>query len=159
MAGARFWVTHSPLKTTPFAGKTEDQRAYPNSLFWFARRLAITRGIDEGHQIRLNRRMDAPFTMNSSFDAMPSVPCVATDLVSGKSHVVKMARWPWRCVRRCRSRSVIASSRRKGGLCGRRPFLDKLPTDCGARWSAEIVIACTESASATQKHPSRYSAF
>jgi NTE family protein len=72
--------------------RKEDQRAYPNSLIFGLRNgLSLPAGLIPGHQIGLLiDRVTLPYYGLPSFDALP-VPfrCVATDLVSQKSHVFK----------------------------------------------------------------------
>src|SRR5260370_29073211 len=66
-----------------------DQRAYPNSLIFGLRGgLRLPAGLDAGHQIGLIiDRMTLPYDEVPSFDALPTpFRCVATDLVSRKSH-------------------------------------------------------------------------
>src|SRR5260370_9437813 len=69
--------------------RKEDQRAYPNSLIFGLRGgLTLPAGLNAGHQIGLLiDRVTLPYDEVESFDALP-IPfrCVATDLVSGKSH-------------------------------------------------------------------------
>jgi len=79
----------TPYEDLSFRRK-EDQRAYPNSLIFGLRGgLTLPAGLNAGHQIGLLiDRVTLPYDEVESFDALP-IPfrCVATDLVSGKSHV------------------------------------------------------------------------
>jgi NTE family protein len=79
----------TPYEDLAFRRK-EDQRAYPNSLiFGMRHRLSVRAGLNAGHQIGLLiDRMTLPYYGTQDFDGLP-VPfrCVATDLVSGQSHV------------------------------------------------------------------------
>src|SRR5213594_4122559 len=81
----------TPYEDLSFRRK-EDQRAYPNSLIFGLRGgLRLPAGLNAGHQIGLIiDRVTLPYGDVTSFDAM-AVPfsCVATDLVSRKSHVFK----------------------------------------------------------------------
>jgi NTE family protein len=124
--------------------RKEDQRAYPNSLIFGLRDgLSAPAGLIPGHQIGLViDRVTLPYYGISSFDDMP-VPfrCVATDLVSGQSHVFKDG--PLAVALRStmsipgafspvhEGKAVFVD----GGL------LDNLPTDVVRQMGAEIVIA------------------
>lgn len=81
----------TPYEDLAFRRK-EDQRAYPNSLIFGMRRgLSVRAGLNAGQQIGLLiDRMTLPYYGVQDFDGLP-VPfrCVATDLVSGKSHVFR----------------------------------------------------------------------
>src|SRR6266849_6712183 len=81
----------TPYEDLSFRRK-EDQRAYPNSLIFGLRHgLSAPPGLIPGHQIGLLiDRVTLPYGDVTSFDAL-AVPfrCVATDLVSRKSHVFK----------------------------------------------------------------------
>src|SRR5437870_9109225 len=72
--------------------RKEDRRAYPNSLIFGLRGgLRLPAGLNAGHQIGLIiDRTTLPYDEAPSFDALPTpFRCVATDLVSGKSHIFK----------------------------------------------------------------------
>ena len=124
--------------------RKEDQRAYPNSLIFGLRNgLSAPAGLIPGHQIGLLiDRVTIPYYGIASFDEMP-VPfrCVATDLVSGQSHVFKDG--PLSVALRStmsipgafspvyKGKAVYVD----GGL------LDNLPTDVVRQMGADIVIA------------------
>src|SRR2546422_1926265 len=124
--------------------RKEDQRAYPNSLLFGLRHgLSAPAGLIAGHQIGLLiDRVTLPYYGVSSFDEMP-VPfrCVATDLVSRKSHVfadgsLALALRATMSIPGAFSpvhdgKAVFVD----GGL------LDNLPTDVVRQMGAEIVIA------------------
>src|SRR5438552_14403922 len=81
----------TPYEDLAFRRK-EDQRAYPNSLIFGLRGgLTLPAGLNAGHQIGLSiDRTTLPYDAAPSFDALPTpFRCVATDLVSGKSHIFK----------------------------------------------------------------------
>src|SRR5207302_8495830 len=81
----------TPYEDLAFRRK-EDQRAYPNSLiFGLHGGLRLPAGLNAGHQIGLIiDRTTLPYDEGPSFDALPTpFRCVATDLVSGKSHIFR----------------------------------------------------------------------
>src|ERR1700739_1386362 len=70
--------------------RKEDQRAYPNSLIFGLRGgFTLPAGLNAGQQIGLIiDRVTLPYDEMPSFDGLPTpFRCVATDLVSRKSHV------------------------------------------------------------------------
>lgn len=134
---------HTPYEDLSFRRK-EDQRAYPNSLVFGLRDgLSLPAGLNAGHQIGLLiDRVTLPYDQVPSFDALP-VPfrCVATDLVSRKSHVFQDG-------------SLAAALRSTMSIPGAFApvhdgkavyvdggLLDNLPTDVVRQMGAEIVIA------------------
>jgi NTE family protein len=133
---------------TPYADlsyrRKEDQRAYPNSLIFGLRHgLSAPAGLIAGHQIGLLiDRVTLPYYGISSFDDMP-VPfrCVATDLVSGQSHVFKDGPLGI-ALRSTMSIPGAFSPVREGkAVYVDGGLLDNLPTDVVRKMGAEIVIA------------------
>ncbi len=133
----------TPYEDLSFRRK-EDQRAYPNSLIFGLRHgLSAPPGLIPGHQIGLLiDRVTLPYGDVPSFDAL-AVPfrCVATDLVSRKSHVFKDG-------------SLAAAMRATMSIPGAFSpvhdgqavyvdggLLNNLPTDVVRQMGAEIVIA------------------
>lgn len=124
--------------------RKEDQRAYPNSLMFGLRHgLSAPAGLIAGHQIGLLiDRVTLPYYGISSFDDMP-VPfrCVATDLVSGQSHVFKDGPLAI-ALRSTMSIPGAFSPVREGkAVYVDGGLLDNLPTDVVRKMGAEIVIA------------------
>ncbi|HYL86020.1 MAG TPA: patatin-like phospholipase family protein [Candidatus Angelobacter sp.] len=124
--------------------RKEDQRAYPNSLIFGLRGgLSLPPGLNAGHQIGLLiDRVTLPYGEVSSFDALP-VPfrCVATDLVSRKSHVFKDGSLAL-ALRSTMSIPGAFSPVREGqAVFVDGGLLDNLPTDVVRQMGAEIVIA------------------
>jgi NTE family protein len=133
---------------TPYADlsyrRKEDQRAYPNSLIFGLRNgLSAPAGLIAGHQIGLLiDRVTLPYYGISSFDDMP-VPfrCVATDLVSGQSHVFKDGPLAI-ALRSTMSIPGAFSPVREGkAVYVDGGLLNNLPTDVVRKMGAEIVIA------------------
>jgi NTE family protein len=123
--------------------RKEDQRAYPNSLIFGLRHgLSAPAGLIAGHQIGLLiDRVTLPYYGISSFDDMP-VPfrCVATDLVSGQSHVFKDGPLAI-ALRSTMSIPGVFSPVREGkAVYVDGGLLDNLPTDVVRKMGAEIVI-------------------
>ena len=123
--------------------RKEDQHAYPNSLIFGLRHgLSAPAGLIAGHQIGLLiGRVTLPFYGISSFDDMP-VPfrCVATDLVSGQSHVFKDGPLAI-ALRSTMSIPGVFSPVREGkAVYVDGGLLDNLPTDVVRKMGAEIVI-------------------
>jgi NTE family protein len=133
----------TPYEDLSFRRK-EDQRAYPNSLLFGLRHgLSAPPGLIPGHQIGLLiDRVTLPYGDVPSFDAL-AVPfrCVATDLVSRKSHVFKDG-------------SLAVAMRATMSIPGAFSpvhdgqavyvdggLLNNLPTDVVREMGAEIVIA------------------
>lgn len=133
----------TPYEDLSFRRK-EDQRAYPNSLIFGLRHgLSAPAGLIPGHQIGLLiDRVTLPYGDVASFDEL-AVPfrCVATDLVSRKSHVFKDG--PLAVAMRATMSIPGAFSPVHegqavyvdGGL------LNNLPTDVVRQMGADIVIA------------------
>src|SRR5690348_2741633 len=124
--------------------RKEDQRAYPNSLiFGLKHGLSAPEGLIAGHQIGLLiDRVTLPYYGISSFDDMP-VPfrCVATDLVSGQSHVFQGGSLAV-ALRSTMSIPGAFSPVREGkAVYVDGGLLDNLPTDVVRQMGAEIVIA------------------
>lgn len=124
--------------------RKEDQRAYPNSLiFGLKNGLSAPEGLIAGHQIGLLiDRVMLPYYGISSFDDMP-VPfrCVATDLVSGQSHVFQDGPLPV-ALRSTMSIPGAFSPVREGkAVYVDGGLLNNLPTDVVKQMGAEIVIA------------------
>lgn len=124
--------------------RKEDQRAYPNSLiFGLKHGLSAPAGLIAGQQIGLLiDRITLPYYEISSFDDMP-VPfrCVATDLVSGQSHVFQGGPLPV-ALRSTMSIPGAFSPVREGkAVYVDGGLLDNLPTDVVKKMGAEIVIA------------------
>src|SRR5438876_10822252 len=123
--------------------RKEDQHAYPNSLIFGLRHgLSAPAGLIAGHQIGLLiGRVTLPYYGISSFDDMP-VPfrCVATDLVSGQSHVFKDGPLAI-ALRSTMSIPGVFSPVREGkAVYVDGGLLDNLPTDVVRKMGAEIVI-------------------
>jgi NTE family protein len=133
----------TPYEDLSFRRK-EDQRAYPNSLIFGLRHgLSAPPGLIPGHQIGLLiDRVTLPYGEVPSFDELV-VPfrCVATDLVSRKSHVF-------------RDGSLAVAMRATMSIPGAFSpvhdgqavyvdggLLNNLPTDVVRQMGAEIVIA------------------
>ena len=124
--------------------RKEDQRAYPNSLIFGLRHgLSAPAGLIAGHQIGLLiDRVTLPYYGISSFDDMP-VPfrCVATDLVSGQSHVFQDGPLAI-ALRSTMSIPGVFSPVREGkAVYVDGGLLDNLPTEVVRKMGAEIVIA------------------
>src|SRR5215471_13818519 len=124
--------------------RKEDQRAYPNSLiFGLKHGLSAPEGLIAGHQIGLLiDRVTLPYYGISSFDDMP-VPfrCVATDLVSGQSHVFQDGPLAI-ALRSTMSIPGVFSPVREGkAVYVDGGLLDNLPTEVVRKMGAEIVIA------------------
>jgi NTE family protein len=124
--------------------RKEDQRAYPNSLIFGLRHgLSAPAGLIAGHQIGLLiGRVTLPYYGISSFDELP-VPfrCVATDLVSGQTHVFKDGPLAI-ALRSTMSIPGVFSPVREGkAVYVDGGLLDNLPTDVVRKMGAEIVIA------------------
>src|SRR6201984_3455176 len=133
---------HPPYEDLSYRRK-EDQRAYPNSLiFGLKHGLSAPEGLIAGHQIGLLiDRVALPYYGISSFDDMP-VPfrCVATDLVSGQSHVFKDGPLAI-ALRSTMSIPGVFSPVREGkAVYVDGGLLDNLPNDCVRKMGAEIVI-------------------
>ena len=124
--------------------RKEDQRAYPNSLIFGLRRgLALPAGLNAGHQIGLIiDRMTLPYDEVPSFDALPTpFRCVATDLVSGKSHVFQDGSLAV-ALRATMSIPGAFSPVHDGkAVYVDGGLLNNLPTDVVRQMGAEIVIA------------------
>jgi NTE family protein len=133
----------APYEDLSFRRK-EDQRAYPNSLiFGLHHGLSAPAGLIPGHQIGLLiDRVTLPYGDVPSFDAL-AIPfrCVATDLVSRKSHVFKdgsLAEAMRATMSIPGAFSPVHSGQAvyvDGGL------LNNLPTDVVRQMGADIVIA------------------
>src|SRR5437660_287580 len=133
----------TPYEDLAFRRK-EDQRAYPNSLIFGLRGgLRLPAGLNAGHQIGLIiDRMTLPYDEVPSFDALP-IPfrCVATDLVSRKSHDFQDG--PLATALRATMSIPGAFSPVHDGkaVYVDGGLLDNLPTDVVRAMGAEIVIA------------------
>ncbi|HEX8879972.1 MAG TPA: patatin-like phospholipase family protein [Candidatus Acidoferrum sp.] len=133
---------------TPYADlsyrRKEDQRAYPNSLIFGLRHgLSAPAGLIAGHQIGLLiDRVTLPYYGISSFDDMP-VPfrCVATDLVSGQSHVFKDGPLAIALRSTMSIPGAFSPVRQGKAVYVDGGLLDNLPTDVVRKMGAEIVIA------------------
>src|SRR5215470_10137679 len=133
---------------TPYADlsyrRKEDQRAYPNSLIFGLRHgLSAPAGLIAGHQIGLLiNRVTLPYYGISSFDDMP-VPfrCVATDLVSGRSHVFKDGPLSIALRSTMSIPGAFSPVREGNAVYVDGGLLDNLPTDVVRQMGAEIVIA------------------
>jgi len=133
----------TPYEDLAFRRK-EDQRAYPNSLIFGLRHgLTLPAGLNAGHQIGLIiDRVTLPYDQVPSFDALP-VPfrCVATDLVSGKSHVFQDGSLAV-ALRSTMSIPGAFSPVHEGkAVYVDGGLLNNLPTDVVRQMGAEIVIA------------------
>src|SRR5215470_18018292 len=124
--------------------RKEDQRAYPNSLiFGLKRGLSAPEGLIAGHQIGLLiDRITLPYYGVSSFDDLP-VPfrCVATDLVSGQSHVFQGGRLAVALRSTMSIPGAFSPVREGNAVYVDGGLLDNLPTDVVRQMGAEIVIA------------------
>src|SRR5213594_3051567 len=133
----------TPYEDLSFRRK-EDQRAYPNSLIFGLRGgLRLPAGLNAGHQIGLIiDRMTLSYDEVRSFDALPTpFRCVATDLVSGKSHTFKDGSLAV-ALRATMSIPGAFSPVRDGkAVYVDGGLLDNLPTDVVREMGAEIVIA------------------
>ncbi|PYU50687.1 MAG: esterase [Acidobacteria bacterium] len=133
----------TPYEDLSFRRK-EDQRAYPNSLIFGLRHgLTLPAGLNAGHQIGLIiDRTTLPYDEVPSFDALPTpFRCVATDLVSGKSHTFKDGSLAV-ALRATMSIPGAFSPVRDGkAVYVDGGLLDNLPTDVVREMGAEIVIA------------------
>jgi NTE family protein len=124
--------------------RKEDQRAYPNSLIFGLRHgLALPAGLIPGHQIGLLiDRVTLPYYDLPSFDALP-VPfrCVATDVVSEKSHVFSDGSLA-AALRATMSIPGVFSPVEEGqAVFVDGGLLNNLPTDVVREMGADIVIA------------------
>jgi NTE family protein len=133
----------TPYEDLSFRRK-EDQRAYPNSLIFGLRHgLSAPPGLIPGHQIGLLiDRVTLPYGDVTSFDAL-AVPfrCVATDLVSRKSHVFKDGSLAG-AMRATMSIPGAFSPVHEGqAVYVDGGLLNNLPTDVVRQMGAEIVIA------------------
>jgi NTE family protein len=133
----------TPYEDLAFRRK-EDQRAYPNSLIFGLRKgLTLPAGLNAGHQIGLIiDRMTLPYDEIPSFDALPTpFRCVATDLVSRKSHVFQDGSLAV-ALRATMSIPGAFSPVHDGkAVYVDGGLLDNLPTDVVRQMGAEIVIA------------------
>ena len=124
--------------------RKEDQRAYPNSLLFGLRHgLSAPAGLIAGHQIGLLiDRVTLPYYGVSSFDEMP-VPfrCVATDLVSRKSHVFADGSLALALRATMSIPGAFAPVHDGKAVFVDGGLLDNLPTDVVRQMGAEIVIA------------------
>jgi NTE family protein len=124
--------------------RKEDQRAYPNSLIFGLRGgLTLPAGLNAGHQIGLIiDRVTLPYDEMSSFDGLPTpFRCVATDLVSRKSHVFQDGSLAV-ALRSTMSIPGVFSPVHDGkAVYVDGGLLDNLPTDVVRQMGAEIVIA------------------
>src|SRR5689334_6961021 len=138
-----FLSDRTPYEDLAFRRK-EDQRAYPNSLIFGLRDgLSLPAGLNAGHHIALLiDRVTLPYNELPSFDALP-VPfrCVATDLVSQKSHVFQDG--PLAMALRATMSIPGAFSPVHDGkaVYVDGGLLDNLPTDVVRAMGAEVVIA------------------
>lgn len=124
--------------------RKEDQRAYPNSLiFGLKHGLSAPEGLIAGHQIGLLiDRVTLPYYGVSSFDDLP-VPfrCVATDLVSGESHVFQGGPLPVALRSTMSIPGAFSPVREGNAVYVDGGLLNNLPTDVVKQMGAEIVIA------------------
>src|SRR5690242_11426958 len=124
--------------------RKEDQRAYPNSLiFGLKHGLSAPEGLIAGHQIGLViDRVTLPYYDVSSFNDLP-VPfrCVATDLVSGQSHVFQGGPLPVALRSTMSIPGAFSPVREGNAVYVDGGLLDNLPTDVVKQMGAEIVIA------------------
>ena len=124
--------------------RKEDQRAYPNSLiFGLKHGLSAPEGLIAGHQIGLLiDRVTLPYYGISSFDDMP-VPfrCVATDLVSGQSHVFQDGPLAIALRSTMSIPGAFSPVREGNAVFVDGGLLNNLPTDVVKQMGAEIVIA------------------
>lgn len=124
--------------------RKEDQRAYPNSLiFGLKHGLSAPAGLIAGHQIGLLiDRVTLPYYGISSFDDLP-VPfrCVATDLVSGESHVFQRGSLPVALRSTMSIPGAFSPVHEGNAVYVDGGLLDNLPTDVVKQMGAEIVIA------------------
>ncbi|HEY6946221.1 MAG TPA: patatin-like phospholipase family protein [Candidatus Acidoferrum sp.] len=124
--------------------RKEDQRAYPNSLIFGLRHgLSAPAGLIAGHQIGLLiDRVTLPYYEVSSFDDLP-VPfrCVATDLVSGQSHVFQDGALPVALRSTMSIPGAFAPVREGQAVYVDGGLLNNLPTDVVRKMGADIVIA------------------
>ena len=134
---------HTPYEDLSYRRK-EDQRAYPNSLiFGLKHGLSAPEGLIAGHQIGLLiDRVALPYYGVSSFDDLP-VPfrCVATDLVSGQSHVFQDGPLPVALRSTMSIPGAFSPVREGNAVYVDGGLLDNLPTDVVKQMGAEIVIA------------------
>ena len=133
----------TPYEDLSFRRK-EDQRAYPNSLIFGLRHgLSAPAGLIPGHQIGLLiDRVTLPYGDVPSFDAL-AIPfrCVATDLVSRKSHVFKDGSLA-EAMRATMSIPGAFSPVHDGqAVYVDGGLLNNLPTDVVRQMGADIVIA------------------
>src|SRR5205814_3604664 len=121
-----------------------DWLAYPNwRIFGVRGGLRLPEALNAGHQIGLIiDRTTLPYDEVPSFDALPTpFRCVATDLVSGKSHVFKDGSLAV-ALRATMSIPGAFSPVRDGkAVYVDGGLLDNLPTDVVRQMGAEIVIA------------------
>jgi NTE family protein len=133
----------TPFEELSFRRK-EDQRAYPNSLIFGLRDgLSLPAGLNAGHQIGLLiDRVTLPYDQVPSFDALP-VPfrCVATDLVSRKSHVFQDGSLAGALRSTMSIPGAFAPVHDGKAVYVDGGLLDNLPTDVVRQMGAEIVIA------------------
>jgi NTE family protein len=124
--------------------RKEDQRAYPNSLiFGLKHGLSAPEGLIAGHQIGLLiDRVTLPYYGVSSFADLP-VPfrCVATDLVSGESHIFQSGPLPVALRSTMSIPGAFSPVREGNAVYVDGGLLDNLPTDVVKQMGAEIVIA------------------
>jgi NTE family protein len=124
--------------------RKEDQRAYPNSLIFGLRKgLTLPAGLNAGHQIGLIiDRVTLPYDQVPSFDSLPTpFRCVATDLVSGKSHVFQDGSLAV-ALRATMSIPGAFSPVHDGkAVYVDGGLLNNLPTDVVRQMGAEIVVA------------------
>ncbi|HUM03970.1 MAG TPA: patatin-like phospholipase family protein [Terriglobales bacterium] len=133
----------TPYRDLSFRRK-EDRRDYPNRFeFGLKHGAQFPSGFNSGQQVGLILdRVGAPYSDLKSFDDLP-IPfrCVATDLVSGKTHVFERGSLS-RALRSTMSLPAFFSPVRDGNqVYVDGGLLNNLPVDVARRMGAEIVIA------------------
>jgi NTE family protein len=124
--------------------RKEDQRAYPNSLIFGLRHgLTLPAGLNAGHQIALIiDRVTLPYAEVSSFDVLPTpFRCVATDLVSRKSHVFQDGSLAVALRATMSIPGAFSPVHDEKAVYVDGGLLDNLPTGVVRQMGAEIVIA------------------
>jgi NTE family protein len=133
----------TPYEDLSFRRK-EDQRAYPNSLIFGLRGgLSLPPGLNSGHQIGLLiDRVTLPYYQKPSFDQLP-IPfrCVATDLVSGKSHVFENGSLAVALRATMSIPGAFSPVHDGAAVYVDGGLLNNLPTDVVRQMGADIVIA------------------
>ena len=132
----------TPYRELPFRRK-EDLRAFPNGLeLGLKQGLQLPGGLISGQPVRLIiDRYVLPYSNGKSFDELP-IPfrCVATDLVSGKSVVLKDGSLANALRATMSIPGVFSPVKQDGMILADGGLLNNLPTDVARQMGADVVI-------------------